>query len=85
MGAEMTEQQKDEHKDGPPWDSARVFSSFEEASVFRATCQQKKQLQVKIKKYLNNVGENVFVVKTRPDPKLAHEPVREKKKDKSSK
>ena len=50
----MTEQQKDEHKDGPPWDSARVFSSFEEASVFRATCQQNKQLQVKIKKYLNN-------------------------------
>lgn len=81
----MTEQQKDEHKDGAPWDSARVFSSFEEASVFRATCQQDKQLQVKIKKYLNNVGESVFVVKTRQDPKLVTESVKDKKKDKSSK
>lgn len=81
----MTEQQKDEHKDGAPWDSARVFSSFEEASVFKATCQQSKQLQVKIKKYLNNVGESVFVVKTRPDPKLVTESVKDKKKDKSSK
>ena len=81
----MTEQQKTEHKDGPPWKSARVFSSFEEASVFRATCQQNKQQQVKIKKYLNNVGESVFVVKTRQDPKLVVEPVKEKKKDKSKK
>ena len=81
----MTEQQKTEHKDGPPWKSARVFSSFEEASVFRATCQQNKQQQVKIKKYLNNVGESVFVVKIRQDPKLVVEPVKEKKKDKSSK
>jgi hypothetical protein len=81
----MTEQQKTEHKDGPPWKSARVFSSFEEASVFRATCQQDKQQQVKIKKYLNNIGESVFVVKTRQDPKLVVEPVKEKKKDKSSK
>ena len=81
----MTEQQKTEHKDGPPWKSARVFSSFEEASVFRETCQQNKQQQVKIKKYLNNVGESVFVVKTRQDPKLVVEPVKEKKKDKSSK
>ena len=81
----MTEQQKTEHKEGPPWKSARVFSSFEEASVFRAACQQDKQQQVKIKKYLNNVGEKVFVVKMRRDPKLIAEPVREKKKDKSSK
>lgn len=81
----MTEQQKDEHKDGPPWDSARVFSSFEEANVFKTTCQHNKQLQVKIKKYLNNVGENIFVVKTRQDPKLAAEVVKEKKKDKSNK
>ena len=55
MGAEMTEQQKTEHKDGPPWKSARVFSSFEEASVFRATCQQNKQQQVKIKKISKHI------------------------------
>lgn len=81
----MTEQQKNQHKDGPPWQSARVFSSFEEASIFRTTRQQNKQQQVKIKKYLNNVGEKVFVVKTRQDPKLAVEPVKEKKKNKNSK
>jgi hypothetical protein len=81
----MTEHQKNEHKDGPPWQSARVFSSFEEATRFRTACQQNKQQQVKIKKYLNNVGEKVFVVKTRQDPTLVVEPVKEKKKNKSSK
>jgi hypothetical protein len=81
----MTEQVKQEHKDGPPWTSARVFSTFEEAQVFRATCQQNQQLQVKVKKYLNNVGENVFVVKTRRDPSLLVETVKEKKKNKNKK
>lgn len=78
----MTEQVKQEHKDGPPWTSARVFSTFEEAQVFRATCQQNQELQVKVKKYLNNVGESVFVVKTRRDPSLLVEAVKENKKTK---
>jgi len=81
----MSEQVKQEHKDGPPWESTRVFSTFEEAQVFRTTCQQNQELQVKVKKYLNNVGENIFVVKTRRDPSLVVETVKEKKKDKNKK
>lgn len=81
----MSEQVKQEHKDGPPWDSRRVFSTFEEAQVFRATFQQDQELQVKVKKYVNNVGENIFVVKTRRDPSLVVETAKEKKKDKNKK
>lgn len=78
----MSAEQKNQHKDGPPWDSARVFSSFEEANIFRTSAKQNKELQVKIKKYVNGVGENVFVVKTRREPKLEQVLVTEKKKNK---
>jgi phosphoribosylcarboxyaminoimidazole (NCAIR) mutase len=67
----MNEQQKEKHKDGAPWDSVRVFSTFNEALLFRNSIAAKdSELQVKIKKYNNNVGESVFVVKKRKDPKL---------------
>jgi hypothetical protein len=78
----MSDEQKKQHKDGPPWDSVRVFSSFEEANTFRATFKENKELQVKIKKYVNGVGESVFVVKKRRDPKLEQVLVVEKKKNK---
>jgi hypothetical protein len=81
----MSEQTKQQHKDGPPWDSVRTFSTFEEAQVFRDTCQKHKELQVKVKKYVNNIGESVFVVKTRRDPSFITEAVKEKKKDKNKK
>jgi hypothetical protein len=82
----MNEQQQNEtqsHKDGPPWENIRVFSSFGEADACRKALLQEPSKQVKVKMQVNSQGENVFVVKQRTNPELSqNEPVKEKKKDK---
>jgi hypothetical protein len=64
----MNEQQQNEtqsHKDGPPWENIRVFSSFGEADACRKALLQEPSKQVKVKMQVNSQGENVFVVKQR--------------------
>lgn len=82
----MNEQQQNEkepHKDGPPWENIRVFSSFGEADACRKAILQDTSKQAKVKMQVNSQGESVFVVKQRTDPDLSQsEPVKEKKKDK---
>lgn len=80
----MNEQtEKVQHKDGPPWDNVRVFSTFGEADSFRKSVLQDATQQAKVKVQKNNLGDSVFVVKKRKNPALvAEEQPREKKKDK---
>lgn len=85
----MSEQQElveAQHKDGPPWDTVRVFSSFDEADRFRKSVLTSSK-QVKVKKQLNTTGQEIFVVKSRNNPTLQSQveevPVKKNKKSKS--
>lgn len=85
----MSEQQElveAQHKDGPPWDTVRVFSSFDEADRFRKSILTSSK-QVKVKKQLNTIGHEVFVVKSRSNltvsPEVEDTPVKKNKKSKS--
>jgi hypothetical protein len=67
----MTEQvEKVPHKDGPPWDNKRVFSTFGEADTFRKTFLSDETKQVKVKRFVNAAGVETFVVKVRTNPAL---------------
>jgi hypothetical protein len=63
----MNEQplEKITQKEGPPWQNARLFSSFNEADSFRKSTLLDDTKQVKIKKQINSSGEEIFVVKVR--------------------
>lgn len=82
----MTEEQTEKisHKDGPPWENVRIFSSFQEADVLRKNLQQDTTNQVKVKKQTNAIGVETFIVKKRKDPTLETEvaPTKDKKKNK---
>jgi hypothetical protein len=81
----MNEQQveKQPHKDGPPWESIRVFSSFGEADACRKAVLQEPSKQAKVKVQINAQGESCFIVKVRTNPALLqNEQIKEKKKDK---
>lgn len=47
--SEQRELVEAQHKDGPPWDTVRVFSSFDEADRFRKSVLTSSK-QVKVKK-----------------------------------
>jgi len=81
----MNEQQaeKVKHKDGPPWDNKRTFSTFGEADAFRKTVSGDETKQVKVKRYVNAAGVETFVVKTRNNPALAQQEEAPKKNKKN--
>lgn len=84
--SEQRELVEAQHKDGPPWDTVRVFSSFDEADRFRKSVLTSSK-QVKVKKQLNTTGQEIFVVKSRNNPTLQSQveevPVKKNKKSKS--
>ena len=84
--SEQRELVEGQHKDGPPWDTVRVFSSFDEADRFRKSVLTSSK-QVKVKKQLNTTGQEIFVVKSRNNPTLQSQveevPVKKNKKSKS--
>lgn len=81
----MTEQteEKVEHKDGPPWDNKRVFSTFGEADSFRKSVLSDETKQAKVKRFVNAVGVETFVVKIRINPALVQEEELPKKNKKN--
>jgi hypothetical protein len=81
----MTEQlaEKVIHKDGPPWENKRTFTSFEEADVFRKNCSSDESKQVKVKRYVNSLGVETFVVKVRTSPELLTQEDKPKKNKKN--
>jgi hypothetical protein len=71
--SEQRELVEGQHKDGPSWDTVRVFSSFDEADRFRKSVLTSSK-QVKVKKQLNTTGQEIFVVKSRNNPSLQSQP-----------
>ena len=81
----MTDQtEKVTHKDGPPWDNRRTFSTFGEADTFRKSLLTDQTKQVKVKRFVNSSGVETYVVKVRTNPALvpAEELTKKNKKNK---
>ena len=65
-----TEEVDGGHKDGPPWKTVGRFPTFDEADQKRLELSVEEEFQVKVRWAPRRED---FVVKTRPDPRIALE------------
>ena len=81
----MSEQtpEKLPHKDGPPWDSKRVFATFGEADTFRKNVLTDNTKQAKVKRFVNATGIETFAVKVRDNSEFLPKEEKPKKNKKS--
>ncbi len=62
-----------EHREGPPWNIEKRFTTFEEADNFRSVLlESEEDLQVKIH-WMGRTGAEFYAVKVRQDPSVAAE------------